>query len=480
MYPPHARRTRSASRASSGAIGLVGLLLLSSAAVAAPVPAARAVPAATAASDWAYAGNRSISTSGATPNGTYHLTASFGYVVTLNETTGAGGALALLAHRVMSASYTLDYCAPSCSAPTETATIAFRALEVLDGVANLTTAAQVTVDGSPVAAVGLVSSTTAISLAEFENDSVTVRGPLQTHVGSARLMLAINGSLGVALAPALGLFPLHPSAGESWSSSAGFNATGAWSSRDSYQRETLLGRNLSGGTTLRFDTTRNGTLALSGQDLGNLTLQDGSSAAALQLTLSGPFDFREGILLLPAAADVFGSAEVPNAPGGNGSLAEGSSTIDFGTASAEHFGLDASATSFAAAGQDPGGASGAAAALRPASQGSGPVVVQAEPEPVGSAADTGACLISGACSGAANAPGGALAFRPLLGVAIGAVAVVAIVGTVVVTRRPKVPPRTNAGLYPPVGPTVAPLRPPRGAASPLPPAEDRDPLDHLW
>ena len=107
---------------------------------------------------WAYGGNRTVSINGTGPghNLTYTLTAWFGFHVVLTQTTLSNGNTQLEAQRTMGASFLAHYCVPDCVTPVATASISYRAFELLTGFTNLTANATDLVNGSAVPAIGLL------------------------------------------------------------------------------------------------------------------------------------------------------------------------------------------------------------------------------------------------------------------------------------------------------------------------------------
>ena len=436
------------------------------------------------ASGWAYVGHRDINVSGTARNGTYSLSASFGFAVVVNRTTLPGGGMELDATRAMGAAYDLAYCAPTCTHPTLTASVRFRATEEVSGHANLTAAAQVVANGSAVPGIGVSNGSSTLAIRLSENDSVSLIGPILTRTAAAGRTVSVDGALAIAFAPSLGLFPLHPTPGERWTSSAGFLASGTWTVASSFARIPLTGPPTSGHFAVTSNASHSGNVSISGSDLGDLTLADGRVAAVLALDMTGPLRMREGLLLLPSAADPFSGAPAL-ASDANGTLGESTSEVDLAGSDPGPGMVVASTASFTAAGQNPGdrtpGGMSPAIRFTPSIESSGPVAVQAQPASSSTGTETSRCLLAGTCLGApGTSPGGAAGYlRPLLGLGIAGAALAAIVGAVVVTRRPKAPPRRNADLYPVVALTDREPAEPRPRSDP--PADDEpDPLGHLW
>ncbi len=119
-----------------------------------------------------------------------------------------------------------------------------------------------------------------------------------------------------------------------------------------------------------------------------------------------------------------------------------------------------------------------------------PQNLQAQPEQVPYATQQSNCLSLGSCPGQSMTLPGSEGKKNLFGAAVVVLAVVvigALIAVGVVSRRrqvPPPPPRSNATLYPAIGPTAAPPPAPPSTPTARPavpgaPATD-DPLGHLW
>lgn len=474
----YARRPRALRRLGALSLPLWVALVLSVPTLTLYAPAGAATST-TSPNTWAYAGARSASGSGPFRNGILTVSERFAYGVSLAETPGVAGTFELAAVRSMGAVLNASYCAPSCSNPTVQASVAYHAFEVLTGFTNLTTnSSLVLANGTRVAAYSVQNTTATVAAGLFDNDSERISGVLTNRGFNASVALAVEGSYSVDFSPALGLVPTAPVPGTSWTASAGFTSAGSWTANWSWARTTLGGASLTRQGSPRASFAATGNVSLSGSVGSPLTLSDGSSVDPIALGLTGPLRLREGFLFLPSTADLFGSSPPSGLPNGNGSVGESFSALDLAPSPGAHVGFLASATSYSSSST----ASGTTAIddLTPASAPAGALVVQAEPE---GSVSVG-CTVRATC-GTSPGSGPAPALRPLGVVALGvAVVTVAAIGAaVVVTRRPKAPPRPNAALYPALA-NPAP-RPPEGRArAGSGPNEtestDPDPLAHLW
>jgi hypothetical protein len=459
---------------------LVMAILLSLPNVATATASKSSEAGAAAAATWAYGAEKTISASGTSRNGTFSLTAHFGYQVLVEQSLAAGGVVSLSAHRTMGASFIVTYCVPACTRPVATATLTYHAFEVIDGFANFTRNGTVHVGNASVPALGLLNSASRLRAGAFENDSATVRGLLAVRTSTAHLATSLNGQVVVNFTPALGLIPLAPASGEQWSSAAAYTGSASWAVSFDYGRHAMNGTSVqrTGGKPGSLPLA--GNVTLTGTDQGPLALSNVSSSQRVSLLVNGPFRLREGFLVIPTAVDLFGGGSVQGAPTGNGSVGSSFSALDYAGGSGNApLGFAASSAVFNTATSDPGATSSSTSALAPAVESSGPVILQAQPESPGVVPHDNACLLSGSCSAAPGATGATLRGGFVLVLAV--VVLTALIGGVLVSRRPRVPPRANSELYPQVGP--APPAP-RAAAKPaslapkLEPGDD--PLGHLW
>jgi hypothetical protein len=303
---------------------------------------------------------------------------------------------------------------------------------------------------------------------------------------SAYLSAQVVGHTAVSFAPALGLFPANLTGPQTWNSSAAFTADAA--AQWSYY---LAASGPAGTTTVThagmFDVPVQGNVTLQGNysPLDDVTL-GGVAYPAIQLTVTGPFSIREGVILLPSSADIFGGGSTPWQGNETSTASASMSAVDARLTAGGHFGLGASAMVFRASGQNPanslasvgGQSAGVTSDLSSGVDQAPTTTVQAEPENVSQAVAQQGCFVSGASCPSASGP--AASVRGLLGLAIIGAVVVVVVGSLVLVaerRRMPPPPYPNATLYPPGGSSSAI----RGAApkDPPPPQED-DPLGNLW
>lgn len=448
---------------------------------------------------WAYGAYRTINASGSGhdqqgPYG-YSVRAYYGIQVILNQTNVSATQSQVEIQRTLGATAYWTYCRPSCATPILTANITVKALEVGAGFSNLTATGTVYENGSAVSGVALLDSF-AESRASL---AVSATASLHTLAGSRTSTLNAvenaSASARITFDPALGLYPSSPTPGAVWNSSSAYSSQGIWNRSAHGAFANFTGASTAWNSTTSGNVTGNGTLALTGSDSGLLTLADGSTVQTLEFTVTGPFTVREGMIFVPADADLLGPSSPAASEDGPAQADEsaGTTSIGVGNAHLPHLGLLTSASTFASASQ--GGsfaspstpASGPSPSLRgpvrpavlPLNETSGPVTLQAQPETVTTAQQSTACLLSGNCP----IPAGPATIRAAGLLVAGLVVVAVVAATLLVARRRQVPPppRPQAELYPPVGAgrAPAPTVPPGARGVPTPPPEG-DPLGHLW
>jgi hypothetical protein len=440
---------------------------------------------------WAYGAVKTIDVTGTAGVWQYHGNATFGYSVILDQlnTSSNGSSFELTLNRTMGVLFNLDYCSPSCSHPLYTANQTYHSWETSDAWANFTTLGSVDEGGVSVPAIALVNTSSTVV------GHLVVAGASSLPGANRSRSLTVNvaGEASVAFGTPLGLIPLDltPSTSASWTSSSNFSAAGGATWNFVYAAagphgSISLSHNGSGAVA------RSGTVVAEGSyTVGNSVSFGGITYPAIQLTIVGPFSVREGFILAPQGADLFGSSAQPWTSNQSGTATASMSALDALPSSDGHFGVAASLWLYDAQGtvetSSIGGAPGtsglvAATSSNPAP--APPTSLQGSPMSPDDAVSDQGCLISGTgCPSASGGSGSNPLPREIFegGVVVGGIAVlVALV--VVVTERRRMPPPAypNANLYPP-GTARAEPRPTNGrpAPSPSPPPEE-DPLGHLW
>ncbi len=448
---------------------------------------------------WAYGQTRSVTIHPlAAPDGwQYEGSVKMGYSVILSQTNGTDGpdSIGLSIGQAEGVSIALEFCRPTCSSPLLYANLSMRAWERSNTTANFTTNGSVEESGTPVPALALLDANSTVRANVTESTFSALRstpgGPIVDR--SKYLSAAVTSHAGVAFSPALGLVPLNVAGLEgtnaTWSSNSSFSASGSVVSTYYYAFHGPVVGNLTfGPATVSRTFQPSGNVSIEGSLASPSSIVLGSlgSFPAIQLSVIGPFEVEDGIVLLPSAADFFGSAARPWSADQATSAVTQVTALDFAPEFDGHLGVAASARSYSLASANPANLTSpaatnnslVAASEEPAT--TNPVTsttLQGEPLAVPEAESNSNCIISGVgCSTGASAPRALLA---TFGVAIVVVAAAALIAAVVIVDRRRLPPPLypNATLYPPGRPSGPAAAPP--AQTPEPPPED-DPLDHLW
>ncbi len=423
----------------------------------------------------------------------YQGNATIGYSVILNQTNTSDNQYELSVHRTMGVRFSVEYCLDSCPSATSYATLNFSAWETVDSFANVTTAGSVLIGNasSPALALENDSSRLSANVTEVVHSYLPVNG---VNVLRERYLSAsVASQATVNFSTPLGLFPLPLAATNplNWSSAADFSANGSTQLEYYYHAESPTGSITVGPVSSHASVQPSGQVLVAGSyDPGRTITFGGVTFPAIQLVVSGPFTVREGFLLVPAGADIFGTSAKPWDSNASGETTATMASLDARASEDGHVGIVASswvvnADSANVAQVAPAGGSGFAA-LGIAGSSMYPVsstTVQGTPTSVGQATIDQTCLTAG--TGCPNLPGvPAKLLRPLIVLGIAAVVVTAIVvsAVAVVAERRRVPPPVypNANLYPPGAAGRTTVAPPRRAPEAPPPEPEEDPLGHLW
>jgi hypothetical protein len=430
---------------------------------------------------WAY-GNQGSSSSTGIHNGTYEARNTyFGWHVVLTQTNLSATTFQLELVRTMGFTVYASFCNPDCSRPLANANLTVRAWEQSVGFANFTTNGSVDLNGSVVPALALVNDHASTS----GNVTETLSGTIHRILGmpsSASGYVSVHdaATVSVTLSPALGLIPTHLAPGESWSSASRFVASGSWQGGYVALRTGFNGTPVDNSQSFAGSAAGSGNVTLLGEYAGNVQLDDGSMTSVVHLALTGPFDDREGILLVPAGADLFGGP-AHDWSGLQASQETADTTaLDLTLHGLNHFGLLASSTGYSGAASNPN-QPGTGPSVTPAGSPSG-VQLQGQPESVAQAQWSSNCLVGGGCAAVpptVRGIGGGLFVVGALAVAILAAALL-----VAARRRPvkpskarpprRLPPGAAGSPGPAVGPSAG------GAASRSEPDDVADPLGRLW
>ncbi len=435
---------------------------------------------------WAYGVVHSASRHGLAGLTAWEASRTVGFAVVLAQSPPVGGTYTVDVNRTMGLILSVEYCRLTCSTPSRSASVTFHAWEAIAATLAFTSHASVSVGGTSTAALGLSSSRLAVEVGLRETAAVYAAGD---EVGSRNFTVGVNASSGTTFSPPLGLLPANLTGPMNWNASSAYVEAGEanWS---------VVGKSSGSLATTNVDLSgavplaATGTVSVAGNFTGSTVNFDKASYDAVNLTVTGPFGLREGFLLAPDAADLFGPAAPSWLAGSttdsSASATVSQSSIDVASAlvAGSHLGFEASGTKWRYGTSDL-----STYAPEPATAALGPAVVpaagagnstylQGSPETVGQATTDQNCLATGVGCPAAGAPRELVRFLLLAG---GIVVVAAVIAMLVAERRRlPPPPYPNAALYPPGGATNAgPTGPARRPGRPPTPAED-DPLNHLW
>ncbi|HTT44671.1 MAG TPA: hypothetical protein VMH38_01465 [Thermoplasmata archaeon] len=466
--------------------GFMVFVLTSSAVGATPAPAASGTN-----STWSYGAVETfkVPLQRASDTWTYQGNATYGYTVTIFENATGSTTLELTVLRTMGVAYSIQFCQPTCSAAKQWSNQSARIYESTATFANFTDQGAVYENGTSVAALALENSTTFVHDNLTESADAFLPSLLQQGPHLHYLAANLSAESSVAFAPALGLFPTELNPGTQWNSSSDFSALGSASWDFYYSVHTpATGTQTYGPISGNASLTTSGSVSVQGAyAAGNNFRYDGTTYPAITLSVTGPFDVREGVVFVPSAIDVFGSASQPWGENQTGSASAQMATLDLKPMAGDHLQLVASSwhySSIAANSADSMSVGSGVPGVSAAVSGANPVssgTLQGEPETAAQASGNQQCLTTG--GGCPAAPGG-LSPRAWFGLFVvsGVVAVAAVLVVLAVVsrrRRAPAPVYPNAVLYPPgaaypSAPSGAPVQP---AA---PPAPEEDPLDHLW
>jgi hypothetical protein len=429
---------------------------------------------------WAYGAIRTVDFSGVSARGwAYQGSATYGYSVIFDQTNLTSDTFELTANRTMGAALSVEYCETSCKSPSVTATINYRAWEAVDAWANFTTDGTVFENGVATPALALMNSHSTV----VGNLTDSAKGPVR----SGYLSAAVSASANVAFATPLGLIPDNLQSGVSWNSTSEFNASGEYALTYFYHYQGTIVNTTVGPETTSGQVARSGNVSVVGSVRPGSVSLDKTPYENVSLLVLGPFDAREGFLLVPSEADLFASAPSGTAGEQTGTAIAQMSSIDIRPGPGAHLGIGGSEWVYSASTLNP-----SVSSIGSAPEGSGGVTqlaagadnvsstpVQGVPIPVDQASQYQNCFVSGAGCPSGAAP----RLIPFVGIGAAVVVIAVVALAVVVVQRRRVPPPSypNAKLYPPGSPT--PGRPPGAGQAPSPPppppAED-DPLSNLW
>ena len=431
---------------------------------ASATPASSGTPA-VAAPPWAYCGNGTWNHSATSGNATLSWNASFAWCTIFHATNTGPGVWMLELNRTLGMKVVATL-----SAPSQSAKYSFVAKEVDAAFANVTNGSTVYVGGQPVPALGLLNASTFDQSSIDESFSDTQQGA----TASAALSVNGNANASVAFDPSLGLIPLNLTGVALWNSTSIASASAAWQVDWTWSYTPFSGTPTSGSQSHSGNLSGSFVVQLTGfrAPVFPHPFVDGKVRIGVVLVIQGPFDLRDGFVLVPHNFDLFGGANQAFDADSSGSATVASGETLYLTPGTGGPQITAAANTFGANdpavnGNGPAIAGPAAAIMDP----SGTVVAQ----PVSVAqAQSESNQITGQSASAAAPHSMAGAF--LLGLIVAGV-VVTVLGVLGwrshARRRASVPPVREYTGYGPNGVPPAVMSPPTapGVTEPVPGSE---------
>ncbi|MCI4373084.1 MAG: hypothetical protein L3K02_05520 [Thermoplasmata archaeon] len=413
------------------------------------------VPATT---QWAYGGQGNSTGNLQVDASTITWNASFGWTVIFTATNTSNSTVQLEEQRTVGIDLTTTLSAPNISA-----SYTLHGTESDLAFVNLTDAATVYVNGTPVPAVGIDNESLHVAAAVDQAVQVTLHG--HNHGGWLNVSGSAQGV--VSFTPALGLVPLNLSGVDMWNSSATSSPAASWNINYAWADLGWNGTTRSGSGAVNGSWNATGPVSLIGLKVAvSHPFNDHKVRTAVILLVQGPVDAYDGYLLVPHDFDLFGGAAHPF-----DSVSLGSATIGSGHGETLYLSPGARGPLVSDADSSYGATPGAASTLAQPTSGPSPAAnsapggaVPGQPMTVAAAQAESACLTNG-CPGTASAVS-----STLLGIAVIALAVVAVVGTVAVIEwRSYARRRTQKGLVGGYGESWTNGVPPAAAQPPSPP-----------
>ncbi len=419
--------------------------------------AAPSVAPASATMQWAYGGQGNATGTVTIDGTTVAWNASFGWTVIFTATNTSNTTVQLEEQRTVGIDLTTTLSAPNVSA-----TYTFHGTESDLAFVNLTDAATVYVNGSAVPALGISNESLRVNANVDQSILVSARG--HTHSGWLNVSGAAQGA--VSFAPSLGLVPLNLSGVQMWNSSATSSPSVSWTINYAWADLGWNGTTRSGAGSVTGNWSASGPVTVTGLKVAVLhPFSDHKVRTGIVLIVQGPVDAYDGYLLVPHAFDLFGGGAHPF-----DAVSFGSASIGSGQGETLYVSPGPRGPVLSAADSNFGATPGASSALAQPASGPSPATssapaatVQGQPMSVAAAQAENACLING-CAGSASTVS-----STLLGIAVVALAVVAVVGTVsVIEWRSYARRRNQKGLVGGYGESWANGVPPAASQPPAP------------
>lgn len=415
---------------------------------------------ASATTQWAYGGQGNATGTLQILGSSISWTASFGWTVVLTATNTSITTVELEEQRTVGIDLTTTLSAPNVSA-----TYTYHGTESDLVFANLTDAATVYANGTPVPALGITNESLHLQAAISQSIEVAAYG--HTHSGFLNVSGSARGS--VSFAPSLGLVPLNLSGVHTWNSSATSTPAASWNLRYAWADLGWNGTTRSGAGSVFGNWSESGPVTLVGIKVTvTHPFSDHQVRTGVVLFVQGPVDAYDGFVLVPHDFDLFGGAHQPF-----DSVALGSASVGTGQGETLYLSGGARGPTVSAADSTFGASPGAESTLvqptagpSPATSSAPGATVQGQPMTVAAAQAESSCLTSG-CTTSTSAVSSAL-----LGIAVVVLAVTAVVGTVAVIEwRSYVQRRSQNGLVGGYGESWRNGVPPASAQTSSPPMD---------
>jgi hypothetical protein len=446
------------------ALGLTALVTLAvgpalaGSAGAAPITSALASPT----TQWAYGGQGWDNGSIMSGNTTISWTSSFGWTVIFSETNTSNTSVMIEEQRAVGVDVKI-----SVSTPVLSANFTYSGSEADTAFANLTNAATVYVNGSAVPALGIENA--AVQAQASVDQSITVHNAITGHSHSAWLNVSGNAAASVSFAPALGLIPLNLTGVNQWNSSATATPSATWTLSYNWANLGWNGSTGSGSGSVSGNLSASGPVTVTGYKVTLVPLfHDHVSRTAVILIVSGPLDAYDGFILVPHGFDLFGGQHHAFDADAFGSAGISAETL-YVSQGRDGPVPTAASTTFGAAGTATATLGAPTQGAQPAAGDNPSATVLGSPMSVAQAQAESSCLTHG-CGGATATTGSGL-----FGIAVIALAVAAVVGTVAVVEwRSYARRRSQKGLVGGYGESWVNGVPPAGAPQ-APPAAGSPP-----
>jgi hypothetical protein len=331
---------------------------------------------------------------------TYQGTATFGYTVTVYDNNTSANTFELTILRTMGAAFSVEFCLPSCSSPTDWVNLTYRAWEATTAFSNFTTKGTVLEGTTSVPAIALENSSAWVqaNLTETSDEHLPLLGWTVDH--TRYLSASVAGHAAVEFAPPLGIVPIDLIPGISWTSTSAFEASGDANYSIYYAAHGARGATIIGPVTGSISLASHGNVTVEGTYAPDSTIDlGGVTYPAISLTIIGPFSVREGVIFIPNSVDLFGSSNPSWAGNASGATTAQQATLDLKPLPSGGLDLAASSWKYNSISVNPADAAStnsAAAGLTPSIATSNPVsttTVQGEPETDSQANSNQGCLL---------------------------------------------------------------------------------------